>query len=79
MSCTKEYYRKSQHFLFSLTEDPTTLFQYPRSCPDSVVKFLTDIFSSQTTSDFFYTSDMLILIEIVLRQLTDLSAGSEVS
>lgn len=63
--------------LVNREEDPTTLFQYPRSCPDSVVKFLTDIFSSQTTSDFFYTSDMLILIEIVLRQLTDLSAGSE--
>ncbi|XP_068714578.1 NCK-interacting protein with SH3 domain-like isoform X1 [Montipora foliosa] len=64
-------------FLLNREEDPTTMFQYTKSCPDSVVKFLTDIFSSQTTSDFFYTSDMRILIEIVLRQLTDLSPGAE--
>ncbi|XP_022800633.1 NCK-interacting protein with SH3 domain-like isoform X2 [Stylophora pistillata] len=57
-------------------EDPTALFQYPRSSPDAVLKFVTDIFSSQDTSEFFYTSDMKILIEIVLRQLTDLSPGT---
>jgi len=61
------------------TEDPTAMFQYPRACPDSVLKFLTDIFSSQDTSEFFYTSDMMILIEIVLRQLVDLSPGAGVS
>ena len=55
------------------------MFQYPRACPDSVLKFLMDIFSSRDTSDFFYTSDMMILIEIVLRQLTDLSPGAGVS
>ena len=55
------------------------MFQYPRACPDSVLKFLTDIFSSQDTSGFFYTSDMMILIEIVLRQLVDLSPGAGVS
>lgn len=62
-----------------LTEDPTAMFQYPKAYPDSVLKFLTDIFSSPDTSDFFYTSDMMILIEIVLRQLTDLSPGTGVS
>ena len=61
------------------TEDPTNLFSYPRACPDSVLKFLTDIFSSRDTADFFYTSDMMILLEIVLRQLTDLSPGAGVS
>ena len=55
------------------------MFQYPRACPDSVLKFLTDIFSSRDTSEFFYTSDMMILIEIVLRQLADLSPGAGVS
>ena len=61
------------------TEDPTSMFQYPRACPDSVLKFLADIFSSQDTAGFFYTSDMMILIEIVLRQLADLSPGAGVS
>ena len=55
------------------------MFQYPRACSDSVLKFFTDIFSSRDTSNFFYTSDMMILIEIVLRQLTDLSPGAGVS
>ncbi|KAL9960757.1 hypothetical protein ACROYT_G034256 [Oculina patagonica] len=62
--------------LINREEDPTAMFQYPRACPDSVLKFLTDIFSSQETSGFFYTSDMMILIEIVLRQLADLSPGA---
>lgn len=62
--------------LINREEDPTALFQYPRSSPDAVLKFVTDIFSSQDTSEFFYTSDMKILIEIVLRQLTDLSPGA---
>lgn len=63
--------------LVNREEDPTALFQYPRSSPNAVLKFVTDIFSSQDTSEFFYTSDMRILIEIVLRQLTDLSPGAE--
>ncbi|KAJ7376050.1 hypothetical protein OS493_037156 [Desmophyllum pertusum] len=62
--------------LINREEDPTSMFQYPRACPDSVLKFLADIFSSQDTAGFFYTSDMMILIEIVLRQLADLSPGA---
>ena len=54
------------------------MFPYPRACPNSVLKFVTDIFSSRDTSDFFYTADMKILIEIVLRQLADLSPGAGV-
>ena len=69
----------AEKLVFVFTEDPTALFSYPRACPDSVLKFLTDIFSSRDTADFFYTSDMMILLEIVLRQLTDLSPGAGVS
>lgn len=60
------------------TEDPTALFQYPRSSPDAVLKFVTDIFSSRDTSEFFYALDMKVLIEIVLRQMADLSPGEGV-
>lgn len=60
------------------TEDPTALFQYPRSSPDAVLKFVTDIFSSRDTSEFFYALDMKVLIEIVLRQMADLSPGAGV-
>ena len=61
-----------------LAEDPVKMFDYPRTCPDSVLKFLADIFSSRVTSGFFYTSDMMVLLEIVLRQLADLSPGNKV-
>ena len=54
------------------------MFQYPRSSPDAVLKFVTDIFSSRDTSEFFYALDMKVLIEIVLRQMVDLSPGAGV-
>ena len=54
------------------------MFQYPRSSPDAVLKFVTDIFSSRDTSEFFYALDMKVLIEIVLRQMADLSPGEGV-
>lgn len=76
---TDSFYFAKNHCFNFLLEDPTALFSYPRACPDSVLKFLTDIFSSRDTAGFFYTSDMMILIEIVLRQLTDLSPGAGVS
>ncbi len=47
-------------------------------CPDSMTKFLLDLFSDSGTSGLFYTTDMMVLIDIVTRQLTDLCPGMEV-
>ena len=47
-------------------------------CPDSMTKFLLDVFHDTSTSSMFYTTDMMVLIDIVTRQLTDLSQGDEV-
>ena len=47
-------------------------------CPDSMTKFLLDVFYDTSTSSMFYTTDMMVLIDIVTRQLTDLSQGDEV-
>ena len=47
-------------------------------CPDSMTKFLLDVFHDTSTSSMFYTTDMMVLIDIVARQLTDLSQGDEV-
>ena len=47
-------------------------------CPDSMTKFLLDVFSDASTSGLFYTTDMMVLIDIVTRQLADLSQGDEV-
>ena len=47
-------------------------------CPDSITKFLLDLFADKSTSGMFYTTDMMVLIDIVTRQLTDLGPGEEV-
>ena len=47
-------------------------------CPDSMTKFLLDVFYDTSTSSMFYTTDMMVLIDIVSRQLTDLCQGDEV-
>ena len=47
-------------------------------CPNSLTKFLLDVFSDASTSGMFYTTDMMVLIDIVTRQLSDLGPGEEV-
>lgn len=44
----------------------------------SILKFLSDIYSSPTTSAMFYTNDAKVLIDIIIRQLSDLPPGSQV-
>ena len=65
-------------FLLYLAGDPVIMFDYHDPCPDSVLKFLIDIFSARTTSEFFYTTDMMVLLEIIVRQISDLSPGDRV-
>nr|CAB3264231.1 NCK-interacting protein with SH3 domain-like [Phallusia mammillata] len=46
--------------------------------PHSVLKFLQDIFSlKETASSFLYTNDLLVLIDIITRNIADISAGSK--
>ena len=59
-------------------DDPVNIFGYLHRCPDSLLKFFEDIFSSETTSGLFFTNDLMVLIDIVLRQVSDLSPGDEV-
>ena len=47
-------------------------------CPDSLTKFALDVFSSKETSGMFYTTDFMVLIDIVLRQISDLCPGDKV-
>ena len=57
-------------------DDPVAL-QKPL-CPDSLTKFALDVFSSGETATMFYTTDLMVLIDIVLRQISDLCPGDEV-
>ena len=47
--------------------------------PNSVLKILLDIFSSATTSGLFFTTDLMVLIDITVRQISDLSLGDKVA
>lgn len=59
------------------TEDPVAITE--PCCPNSLTKFLLDVFANRSTSGLFYTTDMMVLIDIVTRQLSDLGPGEEVS
>ncbi|XP_072176871.1 NCK-interacting protein with SH3 domain-like [Diadema setosum] len=58
--------------------DPVKMFEHSQDTQDSLLKFMGDIFSSPTTSDLFYSNDMKVLIDIVVRQMTDLLPGDQV-
>lgn len=58
--------------------DPVKVLDHKTDAPDSLLKFMLDVFSSQITSQIFYTNDMMVLIDIIVRQLTDLSPGDRV-
>jgi hypothetical protein len=62
-------------FLINRGDDPVALGE--PQCPDSLTKFALDVFSSAQTAGMFYTTDLMVLIDIVLRQISDLCPGDE--
>lgn len=62
--------------LINREEDPVRVLKHPRPDPiNSVLKMTIDLFNNRDTASLFYTSDCKVLIDILVRQLTDLSAG----
>ncbi|CAG2063794.1 unnamed protein product, partial [Timema podura] len=55
--------------------DPVRIFDHQPVPPHSVLKLFVDIFTNERTSTLFYTNDTKVLIDIIVRQLTDLSPG----
>ena len=47
--------------------------------PNSLTKMLMDLFSHSTTASLFYTNDLLVVIDIITRQLTDLNPDDKVN
>lgn len=68
-------YNKNIYF----TEDPIKVLKHSTDCMNSVLKMFIDIFSVAETAAMFYTNDTKVLIDIIVRQLTDLCAGNSVS
>ena len=59
-------------------DDPVHMFEYQTRSPNSVIKFLSDLYSCQRTANLLYTNDAKVLIDIIVRQLNDLSPGDQV-
>ena len=59
-------------------DDPVHMFPYQTQSPNSVIKFLSDLYSCQRTANLLYTNDAKVLIDIIVRQLNDLSPGDQV-
>ncbi|XP_026204103.1 NCK-interacting protein with SH3 domain isoform X2 [Anabas testudineus] len=63
--------------LLNRGDDPVCMFKHTPPAPHSVLKFLLDVFASRETADIFYHSDMMVMIDIAVRQISDLSPGDK--
>ncbi|KAM9860290.1 NCK-interacting protein with SH3 domain [Aulostomus maculatus] len=63
--------------LLNRGDDPVCMFKHVPPAPHSVLKFLQDVFASQETADIFYRTDMMVMIDIAVRQISDLSPGDK--
>ncbi|KAK0084487.1 hypothetical protein PV325_006937 [Microctonus aethiopoides] len=64
-------------FLFNREEDPVRIFDHEPAPPHSVLKLFIDLFGCELTASLFYTNDIKVLIDIVLRQLFDIPPGDK--
>uniref|UniRef100_A0A1B0FCZ5 SPIN90/Ldb17 leucine-rich domain-containing protein n=1 Tax=Glossina morsitans morsitans TaxID=37546 RepID=A0A1B0FCZ5_GLOMM len=62
--------------LLNREEDPVKLLKHPTNVMNSVLKMFIDVFSIKETAGLFYTTDNKVLIDIVVRQLSDLCVGN---
>uniref|UniRef100_A0A3B5LDT0 NCK interacting protein with SH3 domain n=1 Tax=Xiphophorus couchianus TaxID=32473 RepID=A0A3B5LDT0_9TELE len=63
--------------LLNRGEDPVCMFKHTPPAPHSVLKFLQDVFACRETADIFYRTDMMVMIDIAVRQISDLSPGDK--
>ncbi|XP_050345599.1 NCK-interacting protein with SH3 domain isoform X2 [Nymphalis io] len=56
-------------------EDPVHIFDHEPAPAHSVLKLAIDLFSRKKTAEHFYTNDVKVAIDIIVRQLADLSPG----
>lgn len=63
----------------NISEDPVHIFDHEPAPAHSVLKLMIDVFSRKKTAEHFYTNDVKVAIDIIVRQLADLSPGDSVS
>lgn len=59
-------------------EDPVRIFDHEPAPPHSVLKLFLDLFDKESTANLFYTNDIKVLIDIVVRNISDISPGDKV-
>ncbi|KAM9408868.1 NCK-interacting protein with SH3 domain [Pholidichthys leucotaenia] len=63
--------------LLNRGDDPVCMFKHTPPAPHCVLKFLQDVFASRETAGIFYSTDMRVMIDITVRQISDLSPGDK--
>uniref|UniRef100_A0A5F8GLY9 NCK interacting protein with SH3 domain n=1 Tax=Monodelphis domestica TaxID=13616 RepID=A0A5F8GLY9_MONDO len=63
--------------LLNRGDDPVRIFKHQPQPSHSVLKFLQDVFASRETASIFYHTDMMALIDITVRHISDLSPGDK--
>ncbi|CAH0554658.1 unnamed protein product [Brassicogethes aeneus] len=61
--------------LLNREEDPVRIFDHLPAPPHSLLKLFNDLFSKKSTASLFYTNDTKVLIDIIVRNISDLSTG----
>uniref|UniRef100_A0A8C7N960 NCK interacting protein with SH3 domain n=1 Tax=Oncorhynchus kisutch TaxID=8019 RepID=A0A8C7N960_ONCKI len=64
--------------LLNRGDDPVCVFKHAPPAPHSVLKFLQDVFASRGSANIFYRADMMVMIDIAVRCISDLSPGEKV-
>ncbi|CAC5411706.1 unnamed protein product [Mytilus coruscus] len=64
--------------LFNRGDDPVKMFEFQSCHQNSVMKFVTDLYRDKSTSSLLYTNDAKVLVDMIIRMLTDLQPGDEV-
>jgi len=59
-------------------EDPIQIFPDDAKM-NCVLKFASDLYSLKSTATLLYTNDMKVLIDIIIREITDRSENDAVS
>lgn len=77
MQCAKNFTEKVL-LLINRENDPVALLKHTAPPINSVLKILIDMYNLPVTASLFYTNDNKVLIDIIVRQLSDLSAGEPI-
>ncbi|XP_060665755.1 NCK-interacting protein with SH3 domain-like [Drosophila nasuta] len=73
---TAKVFTEKLLLLLNREDDPTRLLKHHNEHMNTVLRMFIDIFSHPDTAGMFYTNHINDLIDIVVRQLSDLDAGN---